>query len=154
MLRNNYKKNEDFKLSVLMSVYHKEKPNYLKSAMDSILVEQSQKPDEFVLVVDGPIDEKLNSIIKEYEEKFLGVLRVFRLKDNVGLGKALNYGLNKCRYNLVARADSDDINDRERFKLQLDKFKANSSIDVLGTFIDEFDEEYKFPINKKNASHS
>ncbi|MCF8020013.1 MAG: glycosyltransferase [Vallitaleaceae bacterium] len=138
-----------FKFSVLMSVYHKENPDYFKEALDSILSRQTLKPDEFILVVDGPVNEDLNMIIDEYEKKYVRILRVFRLENNIGLGKALNYGLDKCSYNLIARADSDDINAPERFQYQIDKFKVDDSIDVLGTFIDEFNNDYNYPINYK-----
>lgn len=138
-----------YKFSVLMSVYHKEQPNYFKEALDSILVNQTLKPDEFVLVADGPLNDSLNKIINEYEKNYEKILLVYRLENNVGLGKALNYGLSKCTYNLVARADSDDINLPERFELQIDKFKKDDSIDVLGTFIDEFDNDCNCPINYK-----
>ncbi|MBU3172984.1 glycosyltransferase [Clostridium estertheticum] len=141
--------NEECKFSVLMSVYHEENPNYFKEALDSILVSQTLKPNEFVLVVDGPVSNDLNIIINEYEKNNQGILRVYRLESNVGLGKALNYGLNKCTYNLVARADSDDINVPERFQLQINRFKNDNSIDVLGTFIDEFNDDYTSPINYK-----
>lgn len=140
---------EKYKFSVLMPVYHKENPNYFKGALDSILMNQTLKPNEFVLVVDGPVNDDLNMIINEYEKNYEKTLKVYRLERNVGLGKALNYGLSKCTYNLVARADSDDINMPERFELQIDKFKNDNSIDVLGSFIDEFNDDYKSPINFK-----
>lgn len=139
----------EYKFSVLMSVYHKENPNYFKEALDSILVNQTLKADEFVLVVDGPVNDDLNIIINEYENNYKKILKVYKLEKNVGLGMALNYGLNKCTYNLVARADSDDINVPERFQFQIDKFKRNDLIDVLGTFIDEFDNDFSCPINYK-----
>lgn len=140
---------EEFKFSVLMSVYYKEDPKYLKDAIDSILVNQKLKPDEFVLVVDGPVKDELNNIINEYQLMYKNKMRVYRLETNVGLGKALNYGLNKCVYDLIARADSDDINAPERFELQINQFKKDPSIDVLGTFIDEFVDDYNDPINQK-----
>ena len=51
---------------------------------------------------------------------------------NVGLGKALNLGLNHCKYDLVARMDSDDISLPERFLKQINFFKNNSHVDILG----------------------
>ena len=141
--------NEEYKFSVLMSVYHKENPNYFKEALDSILISQTLKPNEFVLVVDGPVNDNLNKVIDEYQKKYEKILRIYRLEKNVGLGNALNYGLSKCTYSLVARADSDDINVPERFQFQIKKFKNDNSIDVLGTCIDEFDDDYNSPINFK-----
>lgn len=38
--------------SILMSVYHKEKPEYLKEAIESML-SQTVKSNDFVIVCDG-----------------------------------------------------------------------------------------------------
>ena len=40
-------------LSVLMSLYHKEKPEYFHKAMESIWTNQTLRPDEIILVEDG-----------------------------------------------------------------------------------------------------
>ena len=41
--------------SVLMSVYYKEKPEYLRESMQSIY-EQTIPTDDFVLICDGPLN--------------------------------------------------------------------------------------------------
>ena len=46
--------------SVLMSVYYKEKPEYLKQAIESIQA-QTLPTDDFVLVCDGPLNDALSS---------------------------------------------------------------------------------------------
>lgn len=132
-----------------MSVYSKENPEHFKMALDSILINQTLKPDEFILVVDGPVTDELNKVIIQYETEFEAVLKVYRLEDNIGLGKALNYGMDKCTYSLIARADSDDINSSERFEMQIRKFKNDPLIDVVGSYIDEFEEDFKSPKNRK-----
>ena len=48
--------------SVLMSVYKKEKPEYLQEAMESVF-NQSLVPDEVVLMEDGPLTEGLEQAI-------------------------------------------------------------------------------------------
>ena len=53
------------KYSVLMSLYKKEHPEYLRLALDSI-INQSVKPDEIVLVEDGPLTVELYAVIEEY----------------------------------------------------------------------------------------
>ena len=69
--------------SVLMSVYHKENPEYLRAAIDSILC-QTVKPAQVVLVCDGPLTPELDDIINGFGNK----LEVLRLDENMGLGKA------------------------------------------------------------------
>ena len=51
------------KFSVLMSVYKNDKAEYLKQAIDSV-VHQTMKPNEIVLVEDGPLSEELNLCIQ------------------------------------------------------------------------------------------
>ena len=57
------------KYSVLMSLYKKENPNYLRLALDSI-INQTIKPNEIVLVEDGPLTDKLYKVIDEYKNKY------------------------------------------------------------------------------------
>ena len=58
------------KYSVLMSVYYKEKPEWLKISIDSMLA-QTVKPDEFVIVKDGKLPGELDRIVTNYVEKYL-----------------------------------------------------------------------------------
>lgn len=51
--------------SVLMSVYKRDNPRYLDIALDSI-EQQTIKPNEIVLVEDGPVSEKIQSVINEH----------------------------------------------------------------------------------------
>jgi len=137
------------KFSVLMSTYAKETPCNLEKSLCSILVNQSLKPDEFILVCDGPLTDPLYKVIEEYENRFNGCLKVFRRPVNEGLGKALSYGLSKCSYGLVARADSDDICMQDRFLKQVQYMSDHPEIAVLGADIQEFSESELNPISYK-----
>ena len=57
---------EKTKVSVLMSIYFKEKPEYLESALESILDKQILKPNEVVLVKDGPLTQELDRVCLLY----------------------------------------------------------------------------------------
>lgn len=50
--------------SVLLSVYYKEKPGYLRQSLDSIF-SQTIRASQVVLVEDGPLTPELNAIIAE-----------------------------------------------------------------------------------------
>ena len=141
------KKNGAF--SVLMSVYHKENAAFFDLALHSILVEQGLLPTEFVLVCDGPLTPELDAVIDEYTQRFPKILRVFRTENNQGLGKALNYGLEQCRYSLVARADSDDVCDKDRFAEQVRYMDEHPEVSVISSYIDEFDTDWHSPCKKK-----
>ena len=123
--------------SVLMSVYKKESAENLRQAMESI-ENQTVKPDDFVLMCDGPLTSELDEVIQEKVLKLGSVLNVIRLKENVGLGAALNTGIRKCKHELVARMDSDDISLPDRCERQLDIFKKYPEVSVCSGTIEEF----------------
>src|SRR5690554_5001347 len=105
--------------TVLMSVYAKEQPDYFNQAFLSIWDQQTLKPDQIVLVKDGPLTAELDAEIQRWQEKLGKVLSVVELPENVGLGAALNEGLKACKYELVARMDTDDISLPARFEEQV-----------------------------------
>lgn len=125
------------KYSVLMSLYDKENPEYLGPSINSML-NQTVKPDEIVLVLDGPINDVLKSIVDDYVIKFPDIMKVVQLEDNIGLGLALNEGISQCRNNLIARMDTDDISYPSRIELQLIEFEKNPSLDIVGALTNEF----------------
>lgn len=127
------------KISVLMSVYHKEQPEYLDAALRSVF-DQTVPPAQVVLVKDGPLTAELDRVIERFEREY-PQMTVVPLAKNVGLGNALNEGLNHCKYDLVARMDTDDICLEDRFEKQLKAFEADPSLSVVGGWIDEFESD-------------
>ena len=128
------------KFSVLMSIYYKEQADYLERCMNSIWDEQSSKPAEIVLVQDGELTDELYFVIEKWQEKIGNVFKTIPLEKNVGLGDALNIGLQNCSYELVARMDTDDISLPDRFEKQLEIFK-NIDIDICSSWVSEFDSD-------------
>jgi len=122
----------DDKYSVLMSVYYKEKPEYLQQSIESIL-NQTAPTDDFVLVCDGPLTSELDSVIAQYN-----TLHVVRLKENGGLGRALNEGMKYCQHDLIARMDSDDISRPDRCERELRVFRDHPEVDIVSGTIEEF----------------
>lgn len=123
---------EQKKYSVLMSLYKKENPEYLRIAIDSML-NQTVAPDEIVLVEDGPLTDDLYAVLDEYP-----MLHRVKNEINLGLGLALNVGLNECRNELVARMDTDDCSKPERCEKQLQRFLEKPYLAIVGSHIDEF----------------
>lgn len=128
---------KETKYSVLMSVYKEENPQYFKESIES-MVQQTLPPDEIVIVKDGELTDELESIIRSYSKKEPELFTIVPLKENVGLGKALNVGLKKCRNELVARMDTDDISVKERCEIQVQEFLNNPHLSIVGSFIAEF----------------
>ena len=130
------KETRDF--SVLMSVYSKEKPEYLERALRSITDDQDLLPSEIVLVEDGPLSNELYSTIAKYLSKYKDILKIVKLDENRGLGNALRIGLTHCTNEIVARMDSDDISLPWRFRVQYNFF-IEHNFDVVGANILEFE---------------
>lgn len=121
------------KYSVLLSLYNKERPDYLRLALDS-MINQTAEPDEIVLVEDGPLTDDLYRIVEEYMPR----LHIVVNKTNLGLGLALNEGLRACQNELVARMDTDDISKPDRCEKQLKRFQEKPELAIVGSHIDEF----------------
>lgn len=126
------------KFTVLISVYINENPDYFEASLNSVF-DQTVKPSEVVIVVDGPITNKLEYVLESFKEKYKDIIKIARIKENVGLGLALAKGINNCSNELIARMDSDDICVRDRFEKQLEYFNKFSEIDVCGSYISEFE---------------
>ena len=129
--------NDYRKYSILMSLYKKENPQYLKRALDSI-IEQTIKPDEIVLVEDGPLTEELYAVVEEYRASYPGLFQIIVNKKNIGLGRSLNKGLKICKNELVARMDTDDIAIPDRCEKQLEYFQTHPEAAIVGGQIEEF----------------
>ena len=125
----------DTRFSVSMCVYGKDDPGFFRDAAQSIL-EQTVKPTEVVLVVDGPVPEELDTVICEYEKK--PIFRVVRFAENQGHGNARRAGLAACTNELVALMDADDLSVPDRFEKQLALFEKQPELDIVGGMITEF----------------
>ena len=124
--------------SVCTSVYKNDNPNYVKVALDSLLIYQSVKPTEIILVQDGPVPDATTRLLSEYRNKYGDTLKVIVLEKNGGLGNALKIGVENARYDIIARMDSDDIAVPDRFEKQLSYLELHPDCDVVGGQITEF----------------
>ena len=124
--------------SVLMSVYYKENPKFLEEALESVC-NQTLKPSEVVLVIEGKLPSELANTLEKLKNKY-NYIKTYQIEDNKGLGASLNYGLTKCKYDYVMRADTDDICVNNRFETEMNFMLNNPTIDVLGSSIYEFKE--------------
>ena len=123
--------------SVLFSVYQYEKHEYLDQALQSI-EKQTLIPNEIVLVKDGPLTPDLEEVIARHGKNSAIPYNVVPLERNVGLGEALNIGLEHCSHAWIARMDTDDIALPDRFEKQFAHVEKNPDLDLLGGWIREF----------------
>lgn len=122
--------------SVLMAVYHNDNPDWVRRAVDSVFC-QSVIPDQAVMVVDGPVSEECTAVLHSLCDRY-PQFEIYPLEQNGGLGKALQYGLRFCRFEYVARMDSDDVCDPTRFEKQLKCFEADPTLSLIGSNMAEF----------------
>ncbi len=134
-------------ITILMSVYAKERPDFFDRSLRS-LVEQSVPPDDVVLVKDGVLGAALEGVIEKYIQ-FLP-LRVLALEHNIGLAGALNAGLMYADADWIMRFDSDDVCHADRFRIQRELI-LTGEWDLLGSQVDEFVDDVLFPIRTRRV---
>jgi len=138
MLEDSYKKENYPLVSCLGSVYINSNLDELRGAINSIINQNYKFIFEIIIVFDGPVSNEIEEFFKSYKKLNNKELKIYRLKENKGLGGALNFGLTKCRGSLIARFDTDDINHPDRLANQVSFMSNNSDISVLCTSAYEF----------------
>ncbi len=128
-------------ISVIIATYKGEKPAYLDRALRSIWDDQKRKPDEIVLVEDGPLTMGLCNVVDAWKEILESRLVVIEKPVNEGLAAALNDAIEVAHGDLIARMDSDDISLPDRFMLQEQYMDEHPEVDILGGSIREFNDE-------------
>ncbi len=123
------------KFSVFICVYNKDMPDHFHQALSSI-VEQTLRPNDIILVVDGPVSPPIEQVIKIYENE--PYFKIVRLSTNVGHGIARRIGLENCSNDLVALMDADDISIPTRFEKQIACLTQDDKISIVGGQIKEF----------------
>lgn len=141
---------DNTKFSVLLSVYHKEKPEFFDKSLESIL-NQTVRADEWVIVKDGPISDELQAVIDKYKNTDGVNIKEVPLPENRGLGIALSIGIKECSNELVARMDTDDIAVPDRFERQLAEFERTPELDLCGGHIIEFEDDPAKPIAERKV---
>ena len=140
--------------SVLISVYKKEKAEYLKQALQSI-INQTLKPTEILIVKDGLLTKELDECIEDLQKQHPKPFKILAFKENRGLGLALRDGVQACKYEYIARMDSDDISKPNRFEKQFNYIQKHPETALLGTWIREFSKDENNPdtVTKLPCTH-
>lgn len=136
------------KFSVLMSLYTKENPQFLRECFDSLKA-QTLQADEVVVLFDGPVTLELDAVVQEYETQL--PIKAVRFPQNRGLGKTLNDGLNYCSHEWIFRMDTDDICVPERFEKQVAFIEQNPETIIFGGQIAEFGEHIQDIVAYRNV---
>jgi len=140
------------KFSLLICVYEKENPEYLKECLCSISA-QTVLPDEILIVKDGPLPEELEEVLKTLQQngRCSAELNIITLPENVTLGPARAAGINAAKNDWIAIMDSDDICRPDRFEKQLKMIEENPGLGLVGGQISEFTNAADNAVSKRKV---
>jgi glycosyltransferase involved in cell wall biosynthesis len=124
--------------SLLIPVYDGDRPDYLRRAFRSAVDEQTVRPDQVIIVRDGPVRDELSRCLAELVAGSLVPVTLVPLERNGGLGPALDRGLAASRFDVVARQDADDVSMPNRFEVELPLIEH---ADIVGSGLLEFSGE-------------
>lgn len=136
-------------ISVLMSVYKNDKPEHIKEAVESV-INQTLPAKQIVIVIDGPVSQEINVMLNNLQQQY-SIIELYPLEKNVGLGNALKYGTEKCKYEFIARMDSDDICLLDRFEKEMACFEKDEELSIVGSNAQEFFETVDNKANIKTC---
>jgi glycosyltransferase involved in cell wall biosynthesis len=122
--------------TVLLTVYSGDRAEHLRTAFRSVVHDQTVRPDQVVLVQDGPVSPGMVACLRELRDLSPVEVSLVALPHNRGLGPALDAGLGACRHDIVARMDADDVAMPYRFAVQLPFIEAGA--DLVGAGLLEF----------------
>lgn len=126
-------------VSVVLATYEGESSNNLSQSIDSI-ISQTLKPQELIIIGDGPLPSSQKTIINAAIAKALFPVRFISLNENVGRGRARNIGIEASTTDFIALMDSDDISHPERLEIQTSFLRKNPDIDLVATLSTEFED--------------
>ena len=121
--------------SLLVPVYHGDRPDYLRRAFRSAVDDQTVRPDQVVIVRDGPVRDELARCLSDLQAASPVPVTLVPLERNGGLGPALDRGLAASRFDVVARQDADDVSMPHRFEVELPLI---ADADIVGSGLLEF----------------
>ncbi len=119
-------------VTVLLPVFNGEK--YLEQAVESV-VSQTFGDFHLICINDGSTDRSLE-ILESFNDKRLQIIS----KENGGIISALNLGIGISKGRYIARMDSDDICEPDRFEKQVSFLDQNPQIGIVGSFLSVIDE--------------
>jgi glycosyltransferase involved in cell wall biosynthesis len=121
--------------SLLLPVWAGDDVDHLQEAFRSAVDDQMLRPDEVIIVRDGPVSEPLQHCLYRLRASSPVPVILVELRRNRGLGPALDIGLSHCHHDIVARMDADDVALPQRFATQL---PLMLQADIVGSGLLEF----------------
>ena len=124
---------------MLMALYRGDRVNLFEAAVHSVFA-NTLPPNQFLIVVDGPIPGNLRVSLQKLQTRY-PLIELVHLPENKGLANALNIGLQLVKFAWVLRADADDVNLPVRFATLATVCEENPKVQLVGSAILEVDED-------------
>jgi glycosyltransferase involved in cell wall biosynthesis len=132
--------------TALISLYAKEKPEYLHESMASVFA-QTVQPEQIVVVKDGPLTSELDMALEEYDAEHPNLFTFISYSENKGLWYALRQGIPACRNEFIMRMDTDDYSLPTRAETQLTVYARHPELGCVGSVVVEFSENISNPVS-------
>ncbi|RKQ36663.1 glycosyltransferase [Kocuria tytonis] len=137
------------RFSLLVPVYRGDTAERIRRAVESNTVEQTRPPAEVRIVQDGPVPASVTAELARLESVSPVPVHVLVLPENGGLARALRTALPRCAYDVVARADADDVAYPHRFERQLPLIEDGA--DLVGASMHEIGDDETRPVALRAA---
>ena len=123
----NMPKKANPRFSVIMCAYNLEK--IVNIAIESVL---NQKFDNYELIIvnDGSLDNTLE-VLKKYEEKANGKIRVINNKKNIGLSASRNKAIRQAKGEYIVHLDGDDTLYNRNTLANIDATIGDQDYDII-----------------------
>jgi glycosyltransferase involved in cell wall biosynthesis len=112
-------------VSLIITTYNY--AQFIERAIRSGLDQSLSKTDFEVIVVNDASTDATEAILENYSD----VVRVYNLKENLGLSGARNFGIRKARGQFVAFLDADDYLHSESLRVQNLFLNENNAFDAV-----------------------
>jgi len=119
------------RLSIVVSVYNDNHDGFLTSCMDSLLDQDIPLGEYEIIAVDDVSTDDSLKVLREYETKNPGRVRVIARDTNGGPGAGKNTGLKAATGEYVGYIDHDDIVMKDAYKKLLEAAE-NENADLAG----------------------
>jgi hypothetical protein len=126
-------------VAVIIPIYIKTNYEYFRIALQSVLF-QTYPKIKIYIVFDGPVEKDIVTYLNNLNNEKITIINN---SINKGPGYARNIAIKQIKEDYIAIMDSDDISDKNRIYKQVDFLEKNPSIDIVGTFIKEFNSKYE-----------
>lgn len=123
------------KVSVIIPSYNATR--FVKTTIDSVLAQTFQ--DFEIVVVDDGSTDNTKEVLQDYGDKIR-----YLYKENGGVSKARNYGIENAVGKYIAFLDADDVWMPEKLEKQVELLEANEEIGLCYAATQKVDEELNY----------